>query len=176
MRRALPITDESAVITVRPFRPGEDEEAWLEVNNRAFHGHPEQGSWNLATIQERERQPWFDPSGFLLHERDGRLAGFCWTKVHEPEDEGESEGLCEQLGEIYVIAVDPDFQGHGLGRQLVLAGLASLCERGVSTGMLYVDHDNEAARKLYFSLGFKDDHTDRAYVTDIAPTGAGEGA
>jgi mycothiol synthase len=176
MRRALPITDESAVIAVRPFRPGEDEEAWLEVNNRAFHGHPEQGSWDLATIQERERQPWFDPSGFLLHERDGRLAGFCWTKVHEPEDDAESEGLSEQLGEIYVIAVDPDFQGHGLGRQLVLAGLASLCERGVSTGMLYVDHDNEAARKLYFSLGFKDDHTDRAYVADIAPMGAGEGA
>ena len=33
--------------------------------------------------------------------------------------------------------------------------------------MLYVDHDNEAARRLYFSLGFVDDHTDRAYVTDV---------
>jgi mycothiol synthase len=137
MRRALPITEESAAISVRPFRPGEDELAWLEVNNRAFRGHPEQGSWDLATIQERERQPWFDPRGFLLHERDGRLAGFCWTKV------------------------------HGLGRQLVLAGLASLYERGVTTGMLYVDHDNVAARRLYFSLGFVDDHTDRAYVTDV---------
>ena len=103
---------------------------------------------------ERERQPWFDPDGFLLHERDGRLAGFCWTKVHEPEDGVMSEGIEQELGEIYVIAVDPDFQGRGLGRQLVLAGLASLWDRGVSAGMLYVDHDNEAARKLYFSLGF----------------------
>jgi len=77
-----------------------------------------------------------------------------------------------QLGEIYVIAVDPDFQGHGLGRQLVLAGLESLCDRGVSVGMLYVDHDNEAARRLYFSLGFVDDHTDRAYVTDVPASGA----
>lgn len=35
--------------------------------------------------------------------------------------------------------------------------------------MLYVDHDNEPARRLYFSLGFGDDHTDRAYVTDLQP-------
>ena len=172
MRRPLPVGEESAVISVRPFRVGEDELAWLEVNNRAFRGHPEQGSWDLATIQEREHQPWFDPSGFLLHERTGRLAGFCWTKVHEPEDDLMNESLKQALGEIYVIAVDPDFQGHGLGRQLVLAGLASLYERGVTTGMLYVDHDNEAARRLYFSLGFGDDHTDRAYVIDVAPSEA----
>ena len=44
-------------------------------------------------------------------------------------------------------------------------------------GMLYVDHDNESARRLYFSLGFVDDHVDRAYVTDVpagrAPSGDG---
>ncbi len=173
MRRSLPITNESASISVRPFRIGSDEEAWLEVNNRAFHGHPEQGSWDLATLVEREHQPWFDPAGFLLHERDRRLAGFCWTKIHEPDDSVLNEGIEQELGEIYVIAVDPDFQGRGLGRQLVLAGLASLCDRGVGTAMLYVDHDNEGARKLYFSLQFADDHLDRAYVTDVAERNAG---
>ena len=169
MRCPLPITSERSGISVRRFRPGVDESAWLEVNNRAFHGHPEQGSWDLATLVEREAQPWFDADGFLLHELGGRLAGFCWTKVHEPEDGVMNEGIKHELGEIYVIAVDPDFQGRGLGRQLVLAGLASLSERGVGTGMLYVDHDNDAARKLYFSLGFADDHVDRAYVTDVRP-------
>ncbi len=173
MRRPLPVTEESALIAVRPFRPGEDEPAWLEVNNRAFRGHPEQGSWDLATITERERQPWFDPGGFLLHERDERLAGFCWTKVHESEDDVNGGEVAPELGEIYVVAVDPDYPGHGLGRQLVLAGLARLSGRGVSTGMLYVDHDNESARKLYFSLGFVDDHTDRAYVIDVPAGGAG---
>jgi len=167
MRRSLPNTNESASISVRPFRIGFDEEAWLEVNNRAFHGHPEQGSWDLATLTEREHQPWFDPAGFLLHERDGRLAGFCWTKIHEPDDSIVNEGIEQELGEIYVIAVDPDFQGRGLGRELVLAGLASLWDRGVGVAMLYVDHDNEGARKLYFSLGFADDHLDRAFVTDV---------
>ena len=172
MRRALPMIEEHPAISVRPFRTGEDESAWLAVNNRAFHDHPEQGLWDLATITEREHQPWFDPGGFLLHERDGRLAGFCWTKVHEPEDDVINRTAGHQLGEIYVVAVDPDFQGQGLGRQLVLAGLASLHERGVGTAMLYVDHDNEPARRLYFSLGFLDDHIDRAYVTDVPAGGA----
>ncbi len=161
MRRPLPFDGERSSITVRPFRPGEDEERWLEVNNRAFRSHPEQGSWDLGTIAERESQPWFDPDGFLLHEIDGELAGFCWTKIQEEEG--------EMMGEIYVIAVSPDFQGRGLGKQLVIAGLEYLGKVSMSTAMLYVDRDNREARGLYFSLGFSDDHVDRAYTADIAP-------
>ena len=31
--------------------PGRDEEAWVETNNRAFAGHPEQGGWSVAQLQ-----------------------------------------------------------------------------------------------------------------------------
>jgi mycothiol synthase len=160
MRRPLPVEGMHSTITTRPMRPGEDEDRWLEVNNRAFHGHPEQGAWTLATLAERERQDWFDPAGFLMHEIDGDLAGFCWTKVHEEAD---------ALGEIYVIAVNPDYQGRGLGKQLCLAGLEYLAGRGIATAMLYVDRDNVEARGLYKGLGFFDDHLDRAYTADIPP-------
>jgi mycothiol synthase len=158
MRVALPVEDPPD-ISLRSFRPGIDEDAWLEVNNRAFDWHPEQGGWDRETLEQREAEEWFDPDGFLLHERDGRLAGFCWTKVHDDHD--------PPLGEIYVIAVDPDFHGQHLGRALTLAGLDSLHRRGLEIGMLYVDAANTPAVRLYEKLGFTVHHIDRAYVGDV---------
>ncbi len=67
-----------------------------------------------------------------------------------------------------MVAVDPDFQGLGLGRRLVLAGLDHLARQGLEVGMLYVDAANRPAVKLYVDLGFDVDHVDRAYVGDIA--------
>src|SRR3954469_13621699 len=165
MRCPLPVDDEHrrgvTPLDVRAFRPGtEDEMASLEVNNRAFRHHPEQGGWDLDTLRNRESTKWFDPDGFLLHEEDGRLAGFCWTKIHADEN--------PPLGEIYVIASDPDFEGKGLGRRLVLAGLDWLTGKGLTTGMLYVDAANKGAVHLYESLGFPVDHIDRAYVGGAA--------
>ena len=163
MRRPLPVEDMHSTVSTRPFLPGKDEDAWLEVNNRAFRGHPEQGSWTRQDLEDREQQPWFDPEGFLLHEIGGKLAAFCWTKVQDDDhDSGE-------VGEIYVIAVNPDFQRRGLGKELVLAGLEHLSSVGMEKAMLYVDRDNEEARALYRGLGFYDDHVDRAYTGDVKP-------
>jgi mycothiol synthase len=167
MRRSLPLSSSDAAhaVTVRAFRPGVDDSTWLDVNNRAFAEHPEQGHWDQATLKARMAQPWFEPAGFVLHEIDGRLAGFCWTKVHRDTD--------PVLGEIYVIAVDPDFKGTGLGRAMVVSGLQSLAERGIANAMLYVDAANEAALTMYEHLGFRVHRTDRAFVGDVAPIGSG---
>lgn len=164
MRRTLPI-DARTDIEVRPFRPGHDEHAWLEVNNAAFGWHGEQGGWDIITLLQREREPWFHAEGFLLHERDGRLAGFCWTKLHESSPADHHSGHHTD-GEIYVIAVHPDFHGLGLGRGLTVAGLASLHRAGATHAMLYVDGANAAAIALYRDLGFEVSHSHQAFVTD----------
>ena len=153
-------------ITVRTFVVGKDEEEWLAVNNRAFAGHPEQGGWTLDTLLQREHAEWFDPEGFLLAFDDDGLAGFCWTKVHPADPPHEPVAL----GEIYVIGADPGRQGIGLGRALTVGGLASLAERGITMGMLYVDGANDAAVGLYRSLGFVTHRVDRAYGITVPPS------
>jgi mycothiol synthase len=71
MRVPLPVPYEGPRVETRHFVRGLDEDAWLEVNNAAFAPHPEQGGWDRETLHQREEQPWFDPEGFRMHERDG---------------------------------------------------------------------------------------------------------
>ena len=149
------VRSDTAAVTTRRFEVGMDESAWVEVNNRAFAWHREQGGWTVDDLTERESDDWFDAAGFLLHEVDGEIAAFCWTKLH-PD-------LPEPAGEIYVIGVDPKHHGKGLGQSMTVAGLDSIAERGFSRGILYVDADNIAAVRLYEKLGFRPHTIRRLY-------------
>ena len=144
-------------IHVRPFAVGADEQAWLDVNNKAFAGHPEQGDWDLDTLQRRMREPWFDADDFLLADENGTVVGFNWTKLHQHRGEGE----------IYVIGVDPDRKASGLGKALLIAGLEHMARKGMRTCCLYVEESNASALAMYEKFGFKEDHRDRAYAIDV---------
>ncbi len=162
MRRPLLEIPEIVVpegIRIRTYAGPTDDPELLRVNNAAFSWHPEQGGWTAADIAVRTGEPWFDPEGLFLAVDDSgeKVLGFHWTKVHG-----------EDLGEVYVIGVDPAEHGRGLGRALTLAGIGHLARRLDSAGhpevMLYVEADNAAALQTYRSLGFVVDSVDTAFA------------
>jgi mycothiol synthase len=164
----LPDVPLPAGITLRPFRVGADEAAWLAVNNAAFADHPDQGGWGPDDIAVREAEPWFDPAGFLLAEDEaGALVGFHWTKVHAADrPDGTDTVDSAPIGEVYVLGVDPGSGGHGLGAALTVAGLRHLAGRGLDQVMLYVDDSNPRAVRLYERLGFDRWKVDIRYGRD----------
>jgi mycothiol synthase len=167
MQMRRPLTDLPAVtvpdgVRIRTYAGPADDAELLRVNNAAFAWHPEQSGWTEADIAERREEPWFDPAGLFMavDEHSDKLLGFHWTKVHSAD-----------LGEVYIVGVDPAAQGRGVGAALTLVGLHHLAERLSNSStpvvMLYVEADNSAAVKTYRRLGFDVFRVDAAYAAPV---------
>ncbi|WP_163543590.1 mycothiol synthase [Occultella kanbiaonis] len=145
-------------VRVRTFEPGRDEQAWLTVNARAFADHPEQGRMTRADLEARMAQPWFDRRLFWLAEdvNSGRTLGSMWVKISD------------RVGEIYVLGVDPDAQGRGIGGLLTAHAMAAFAARDLTGLELYVEGENAPAIAVYERAGF---HRARAHV-QYARTGS----
>lgn len=162
-----PALDLPEAVTIRPYREGVDDAAFLQVNNAAFPDHPENGNWTPEVFAERRKLEWFDPRGLLMAWRGEELLGFHWTKWHGHT--GDESPAHEPVGEVYVLAVSPRGRGLGLGRGLLHAGFAHLYERGCRRVVLYVDGANEDARRLYESEGFTTVSLDVCYEEEVWP-------
>jgi len=142
----IPDTDHG--FTIESFNPKLHKDAWLALNNKVFADHPDQGNWVMQDLENRMAEPWFDSDGFFIAIDNGQLVGTCWTKIHHD--------LVNQapVGELYVVGVDPEFMGHGIGRAVSIAAMNYFFNKGITEAMLYVDADNTKGLKLYESLGF----------------------
>jgi GNAT superfamily N-acetyltransferase len=76
----------------------------------------------------------------------GSTVGFVAVKLHSESS----------MGEVYMIAVDPDFQGHGIGTALMEFALDWMKDAGMSVAMVETGGDpgHAPARHTYEKVGF----------------------
>ncbi|PSB13236.1 GNAT family N-acetyltransferase [filamentous cyanobacterium CCP1] len=75
------------------------------------------------------------------------IVGFVAVKLH----------LEDSMGEIYMVAVDPDCQGRGIGSALIAFALERMKEAGMSIAMVETGGDpgHASARHTYEKAGFE---------------------
>ncbi|MFB2895538.1 GNAT family N-acetyltransferase [Aerosakkonemataceae cyanobacterium BLCC-F50] len=77
----------------------------------------------------------------------GSTVGFVAVKLHSEDS----------MGEIYMVAVEPSFQGRGIGSVLIKFALAWMKDAGMSIAMVETGGDpgHERARHTYEKVGFE---------------------
>ena len=164
-------------VRLRAFRPGVDEGVLVGLIREAFSGHPENAVFDAEDLAARAGLPWFDPSAILIAEdtASGRALGVHWMKLDAarhasnagPAADTTHAGDTTHADEVYILAVAPEAQGHGIGHLLLSAGLQQMRDRGTEMAILYVDAENHAAIALYRKAGFRFEHLDTCYSLDL---------
>jgi len=128
-----------------------EEDRLTELQNRSF---VDTWGYNPNTVEEivyRLNQGSCSPADVILICEGEHPIGYCWTIVNF--EQGTVSG--SNKGRIYMLGTDPDCRGKGIGKQVLLAGLAYLEGMGIKVAELTVDRENEVACALYESVGFK---------------------
>jgi mycothiol synthase len=133
----------------RKLQPGEEEKI-VDIQNRAFAEHWGYNPNTAETITYDINIGNRSPDDVLLVCEEDTITGYCWTEILTT-DAGKDG---EKRGTINMIGTEPDYRGKGLGKKVLLAGLAYLKENGVKTVGLSVDSENRVAYELYRSIGF----------------------
>ncbi len=135
---------------IRSLRPDEADKL-TQIQNRSFAG-----SWGFNPntpdeIAYRINLSSCSPENIMMVYLKNQPIGYCWTRIFTEEG---SATACKK-GEIHMLGVDPAYRGKGIGRDVLLAGLADLKSKGVSIVELTADGEEPVALCLYESVGFK---------------------
>ncbi len=93
-----------------------------------------------------------DPdAAILVADHDGHVVGYAYAEL-----EGyDYMSLRAPAGVLHDVIVDPGYRHRGIGRLLVEAALAYLKSRGAPRVVLSTAERNEAAQRLFASMGFR---------------------
>ena len=122
---------------IRPAEPS-DADAVATAERICFSD-----PWTLGSIRDLFRSATNLGLVAVDSDRDGRIAGYLFARTIAGE------------GEILNLAVLPEGRRRGIGRRLLEVGLAELTDRGVVAVFLEVRQSNQAAQRLYRSVGFE---------------------
>jgi ribosomal protein S18 acetylase RimI-like enzyme len=84
--------------------------------------------------------------GVFVWEEEGQVAGYITTRI-DPES---------RIGWIPNLAVRPEFQGRGLGRQLMDHALDYFRQQGMEAAKIETLAQNEVGSQFYPSAGFRE--------------------
>jgi len=127
-----------------------EENKLTQIQNRAFAGT---WGYNPNAVEEvafRTSLSNCSLDDIILFYEGDKAIGYCWTGISCEEGVPSA-----RTGRILMLGVAPDYRGKGIGKKLVLAGLARLKSKGLQVAELTVDSKNKAACALYKLLGFE---------------------
>lgn len=128
-------------ITIAAFE-GVSIDHRIEQAFGAFHDHDWRWRKGQAILADWEREP----TGIFVAEVDGKVVGGI-TTWHDPE---------AGVGYIPNLAVDADYRGQGIGRQLIEFALQHFRKLQLSVARIETLSHNETGNHLYRSVGFEE--------------------
>lgn len=130
-------------VTLRPL-PSSDVAAIHAVDARAFAADPGYVAESLTKFREEHLEAHDSaPDLSRVAVAGDRVVGFVIARRWEDRS----------VGYVDVLAVDPDHQGRGIGRALLLEAFAAFAAAGLKEAQLSVGSFNPKARRLYESAG-----------------------
>lgn len=138
-------------LTIRPITQT-DIKAVYDIECRA-HSHP----WSLSILTDSLSNK--HRFGFVAEDRSTLVGFFFISNV-------------AQEAELLDIAVDPNEQGKGYGKQLLECVIDQAQQKGAESIFLEVRESNKAAINLYETMGFNEvGRRRRYYPSNSSPTG-----
>lgn len=144
---------------IRPLRSRKDVAAIADLIDVCFREHMDVDGREYIRQLRRFALPEDGIAGKLLDSIHLPVQGLVW------EEDGRIVGNLTLInmsreGKRYTlianVATHPDYRRRGIARQLTLAALQHMQQRGGNEAWLHVREDNPAATQLYLSLGFKE--------------------